>query len=60
MTKPQKLLNKLLFFLPRAVLWGICMIYFLIAILFSFDRFAPYAIRLELLRDKAVGRMQGS
>jgi len=36
------------------------MIYFLIAILFSFDRFAPYAIRLELLRDKAVGRMQGS
>jgi len=60
MTKSQKLFEKLLYFLPRAVLWGICMTYFVIAILFSFDRFTPYVTRLEQLRDKAVGPRQGS
>jgi hypothetical protein len=31
------------------------MIYFIFAVLFSFDRFEPYITRLELLRDRAVG-----
>jgi hypothetical protein len=53
MKKPASQLSNVLYFLPRLVLWSICMLYIIITLVVTFDLFEPYLYPLEYLRTTA-------
>jgi hypothetical protein len=55
MEKQDSLLRKMLFLFPRLVLWGVCMLYFVITLIITFDVFKPYLYPLENLRSSMTG-----
>jgi hypothetical protein len=56
MKKSSSQLRNVLYFLPRLVLWSICMLYIIITVVVSFDLFEPYLYPLEYLRSATAGR----
>ncbi len=56
MKKSNSQLRNVLYFLPRLVLWSICMLYIIITVVVSFDLFEPYLYPLEYLRSTTAGR----
>lgn len=50
----KKLLNNILFFLPRILLFGVFALYIIFAFLTYFDYFEPYIYPLKFIRGKAT------
>lgn len=50
----KKLFNNFLFFFPRIILFGVFILYIILALLSYFDYFEPYIYPLKLIRGKAT------